>query len=174
VPWIKPKFQVRYWSIANYRNAPPYPVVEVGRGAKAVFGGTADYLTTLRNGYYTVVSSLPSDKPSAASLKASAGTWIPTSAAHPDAPEFQLLRNMLSQQPLYPEGFTFIPPPASPSDNIPPATVQQHMGAYYPRTAQCPVQTFETSGWTGCLAYTQARPVSRVRKNQQPRASLPP
>jgi hypothetical protein len=81
---------------------------------------------------------------------------------------------MLSQQSLYPEGFTFIPPPASPSDNIPPATVQQHMGAYYPRTAQCPVQTFETSGWTGCLAYTQARPVSRVRKNQQPRASLPP
>lgn len=157
VPWIKPKFQVRYWSIADYLNSPPYPVVEVGRGSKAVFGGTADYLTTLRNGYYTVVSSLPSDKPSSASLKASASTWIPTSAAHPDAPEFQLLRNMLSQQPLYPEGFTFIPPPASPSDNIPPAAVQQHMGAYYPQSAQCPVQTFETSGWTGCLAYTKAR-----------------
>jgi hypothetical protein len=60
------------------------------------------------------------------------------------------MRNMLSQQPLYPEGFTFIPPPASPSDTIPPATVQQHMGAYYPQTAQCTVQTFDISGWTGC------------------------
>jgi hypothetical protein len=59
---------------------------------------------------------------------------------------------MLSQQTLYPEGFTFISPPASPSDIIPPATVQEQMGAYYPQTAQCTVQTFETRGWTGCLA----------------------
>src|ERR1039457_5146245 len=36
---------------------------------------------------------------------------------------------MLSQQTLYPEGFTFISPPASPSDIIPPATVQEQMGA---------------------------------------------
>ena len=150
VPWIRPKFQVRYWSIANYLNASPYPVVANGQGSQEVFGGTADYLTTLRHGYYTVVSSLPADKPSPESLRASAATWIPTSAAQPTAPEFQLLRNMLSQQPLYPEGFTFIPPPASPSDTIPPATVQQHMGAYYPQTAQCTVQTFDISGWTGC------------------------
>ena len=53
---------------------------------------------------------------------------------------------MLSQQTLYPEGFTFISPPASPSDIIPPATVQEQMGAYYPQTAQCTVQTFETAG----------------------------
>ncbi len=152
VPWIKPRYQVRYWSIANYINAQPYPVVKVGRGSRAVYGGTADYLTALRNGYYTVVSSLPADKPSAASLKASAATWIPTSASRPASPEFQLLRNMLSQQALYPEGFTFIPPPASPEDDIPPATVQQHMGAYYPQTARCTVQMFERSGWAGCLA----------------------
>ncbi|MFI5063133.1 MAG: hypothetical protein ACHP9Z_04015 [Streptosporangiales bacterium] len=152
VPWIRPGYQVRYWSIANYLNAQPYPVVKVGRGSRAVYGGTPDYLTTLRNGYYTVVSSLPADKPSAASLKASAATWIPTSASRPGSPEFQLLRNMLSQQALYPEGFTFIPPPASPEDDIPPATVRQHMGAYYPQTARCTVQTFESSGWAGCLA----------------------
>jgi hypothetical protein len=150
VRWIRPKFQVRYWSIANYLNAPPYPVVENGQGSDEVFGGTADYLTTLRDGYYTVVSSLPADKPSLESLTANAATWIPTSAGQPTAPEFQLLRNMLSQQRLYPEGFTFIPAPASPSDSIPAATVQQHMGAYYPQTAQCTVQAFETSGWTGC------------------------
>ena len=152
VPWIRPRYQVRYWSIANYINAQPYPVVKVGRGSRAVYGGTPDYLTALRNGYYTVVSSLPADKPSAASLKAGAATWIPTSASRPGSPEFQLLRNMLSQQALYPEGFTCIPPPASPQDDIPPATVRQHMGAYYPQTARCTVQTFSRSGWAGCLA----------------------
>jgi len=155
VPWIHPDFQVRYWSIANYLNTQPYPVVKIGRGSRALFGGTADYLTSLRNGFYTVVSSLPADKPSAAALKTYAATWIPTSAAHPAAPEFQLLRNMLSQQALYPEGFTFIPPPASTSDSIPPATVHQHMGAYYPQTAQCTVRTFDKGGWTGCLAATR-------------------
>jgi hypothetical protein len=152
VPWIRPKFQVRYWSISNYVDKSPDPVVEIGRGSKAIFGGTPDYLTTLKNGYYTVVSSLPADKPSASSLKASAATWIPTSASHPTTPEFQLLRNMLSQENLYPEGFAFISPPASPSETIPPATVRKQMGAYYPQTAECTVQTFETQGWAGCLA----------------------
>ena len=152
VPWVKPRFQVRYWSISNYIDAAPDPVVEIGRGSKTIFGGTPDYLTALKNGYYTVVSSLPADKPSASSLKASTATWIPMSASHPTTPEFQLLRNMLSQQSLYPEGFTFINPPANPSAIIPPATVRKQMGAYYPQTAECTVQTFETQGWTGCLA----------------------
>jgi hypothetical protein len=152
VPWVKPKFQVRYWSISNYIDKAPDPVVKIGRGPKAVFGGTPDYLTTLKNGYYTVVSSLPADKPSASSLKASGATWIPMSASHPATPEFQLLRNMLSQESLYPEGFAFISQPASPSAIIPPATVRKQMGAYYPQTAECTVQTFETRGWTGCLA----------------------
>ena len=128
VPWIHPDFQVRYWSIANYLNAQPYPVVKIGRGSRAIYGGTADYLTSLRDGFYTVVSSLPADKPSAAALKASAATWIPTSAAHPTAPEFQLLRNMLAQQSLYPEGFTFIPPPASSADSIPGHRAAAHGG----------------------------------------------
>jgi hypothetical protein len=152
VSWVQPKFGVRYWSVANYLDQQPYPVVEVGRGSRAVFGGTPDYLTRLKHGYYTVVSSLPSDKPSAASLRAHAATWIPMSASHAATPEFQLLRNMLSQQALYPEGFVFIPPPANPSDIIPPATVRQAMGAYYPQTAQCPVATFEARGWAGCLS----------------------
>jgi hypothetical protein len=152
VPWLKPAFQVRYWSISNYVDTPPDPVVKIGRGSKAIFGGTPDYLTPLKNGYYTVVSSLPADKPTASSLRASAATWIPMSPSHPSTPEFQLLRNMLSQESLYPEGFVFITPPASPSAIITPATVQQQMGAYYPQTAECTVQTFESGGWTGCLA----------------------
>jgi hypothetical protein len=152
VSWIKPKFQVLYWSIANYLAAVPYPVVEASQGTNAQFGATPDYLTTLQDGYYTVVSSLPSHKPSAASLKANDATWIPMSASNSAAPEFQLLRNMLPQQSLYPEGFAFIKPSANPSDIIPPAKVRQQMGAYYPQTAQCPVATFETGGWAACLA----------------------
>jgi len=155
VSWIKPKFQVLSWSIANYLAALPYPVVKTGQGGAAQFGGTPDYLTTLQDGYYTVVSSLPSDKPSAASLKANAATWIPMSASNSATPEFQLLRNVLPQQSRYPEGFAFIKPPANPSDIIPPAKVRQQMAAYYPQTAQCPVGTFETDGWAGCLAATR-------------------
>jgi hypothetical protein len=156
VAWTKPAFQVLYWSIANYLDTRPYPAVEVGKGAQARFGATPDYLTQLRHGYYTVVTSLPSDKPSAASLAADSATWIPMSAAYPRTPEFQLLRNVLPQQTSYPQGFAFISPPANPSDIIRPVTVRRQMGAYYPQTAECTVRTFETRGWAGCLAATGA------------------
>jgi hypothetical protein len=156
-----PTFQVRYWSVSNYVAAKPYPLVKVGLGTKVIFGGTPDYLTTLKDGYYAVVSSLPSDKPSPSSLMANAAAWIPTSPSRPMNPEFQLLRNMLSQQSLYPEGFAFIRAPASSSDIIPPAAAAEQMGAYYPQTAQCTVETFETQGWTGCLAASTAAVAGR-------------
>jgi hypothetical protein len=156
VSWTKPAFQVLYWSIANYLDAQPYPAVEIGQGAQAQFGATPDYLTRLRHGYYTVVSSLPSDEPSAASLKAYAATWIPMSAAYPRTPEFQLLRNVLPQKATYPQGFAFLAPPANPSDILSPASVRRQMGAYYPQTAECTVRTFENRGWAGCLAATRA------------------
>jgi hypothetical protein len=152
VSWLNPAFQVRSWSISNYLDMQPYPVVEVGQGSAAQVGATPDYLTTLQGGYYTVVSSLPSAKPSAASLKAHAATWIPMSASHAATPEFQLLRNLLPQQSSYPEGFAFISPPANPSKIIGPAAVRRQMGAYYPQTAQCTVAAFEAGGWAGCLA----------------------
>jgi hypothetical protein len=156
VSWVNPAFQVRYWSISNYLDMQPYPVVEVGQGSAALVGATPDYLTTLKGGYYTVVSSLPSDKPSAASLTAHAATWIPMSASHAATPEFQLLRNVLPQHSSYPEGFAFISPPANPSKIIGPAAVRRQMGAYYPQTAQCTVAAFEAGGWAGCLAAAHA------------------
>jgi hypothetical protein len=156
VSWLNPAFQVRYWSISNYLDMQPYPVVEVGQGSAALVGATPDYLTTLQGGYYTVVSSLPSAKPSAASLTAHGATWIPMSASHAATPEFQLLRNVLPQHASYPEGFAFISPPANPSKIIGPAAVRRQMGAYYPQTAQCTVAAFEAGGWAGCLAATHA------------------
>jgi len=155
VSWLNPAFQVRYWSISNYLGMQPYPVVEVGQGSAALVGATPDYLTTLKGGYYTVVSSLPSDKPSAASLTAHAATWIPMSASHAATPEFQLLRNVLPQHSSYPQGFAFISAPANPSKIIGPVAVRRRMGAYYPQTAQCKVAVFETRGWAGCLAATR-------------------
>ena len=152
VSWTKPKFQVLYWSIANYLAQKPYPVVPASQGTNTQFGGTPDYRTTVQGGYYTVVSSLPSDKPSARSLKANAATWIPTSSSNSTAPEFQLLRNVLPQRSSYPQAFSFVKPPANPSDIITPARVSQQMGAYYPQTAQCSVAAFEAGGWAGCVA----------------------
>jgi hypothetical protein len=152
VSWTKPKYQVLYWSIANYLAKKPYPVVPASQGTNTQFGGTPDYLTTVQGGYYTIVSALPSDKPSARSLKANAATWIPTSSSNSTAPEFQLLRNVLPQRSRYPEAFAFIKPPVNPSDIIIPAKVRQQMGAYYPQTAQCSVAAFEAGGWAGCLA----------------------
>jgi hypothetical protein len=152
VAWVKPKFQVLSWSIANYVGTKPYPVTEAAQGANVQVGGTPDYLTTLQNGYYTVVSSPSTDKPSAKSLKANGATWIPTSAVYSTTPEFQLLRNVLPQQSRYSQGFAFIKPPANPSDITAAAKVKKQMGAYYPQTAQCPIATFETGGWTACLA----------------------
>lgn len=156
VAWVKPKFQVLSWSVANYVGTKPYQVTEALKGTNVQFGGTPDYATTLHNGYYTVVSSPATDKPSAKSLKANAATWIPTSAVYASTPEFQLLRNVLPQQSRYPQAFAFIKPPANPSDIIPAATVKKQMGAYYPQTAQCPVATFESGGWTACLAASKA------------------
>jgi hypothetical protein len=156
VAWVKPKFQVLSWSIANYVGTKPYPVAEAAKGANVQVGGTPDYLTALQNGYYTVVSSPATDKPSAKSLKANAATWIPTSAVYSTTPEFQLLRNVLPQQSRYSEAFAFIKPPANPSDIISSATVRKQMGPYYPQAAQCPVATFESGGWTACLAASRA------------------
>jgi hypothetical protein len=156
VSWTKPAFQVLYWSIANYLDTQPYPAVEAGEGAQAQFGATPDYLTPLKHGYYTVVTSLPPDQPSVASLQANFATWIPMSAAYPRTQEFQLLRNVLPQRTSYPQGFAFITAPANPSDITPPATVRRQMGAYYPQTAECTVRTFETRGWAGCLAASRA------------------
>jgi len=152
VSLTRPKFQVLYWSIVNYLAASPYPAVETSQGAAGQVGGTPDYLTTVQGGYYTVVSSLPSNKPSAASLKANGATWIPMSASKPATPEFQLLRNVLPQRSRYPEGFAFVKRPANPSDIVTPAKVRQRMGAYYPQIAQCSVGAFEAGGWAGCLA----------------------
>jgi hypothetical protein len=152
VSLTRPKFQVLYWSIANYLAASPYPVIEASQGTKDQAGATPDYLTTARGGYYTVVSSLPSNKPSAASLKANGATWIPMSASKSTTPEFQLLRNVLPQRSRYPQGFAFAKAPANPSDIITPARVRQRMGAYYPQTAQCSVAAFEAGGWAGCVA----------------------
>ena len=152
VAWVKPKFQVLSWSIANYVGTKPYPVAEAAKGANVQVGGTPDYLTTLQNGYYTVVSSPATDKPSAKSLKANAATWIPTSAVYSTTPEFQLLRNVLPQRSRYPEGFAFVKPPANPSDIVTPAKLRQRMGAYYPQIAQCSLGAFEAGGWAGCVA----------------------
>jgi hypothetical protein len=144
-------YQLRYWSVNNYLVKEPYPVVTEGSGPNRSYGGTADYQTTIDpSGYYTVVSSLPQDKPSAASLTASSATWIPMQGDQPSVAETQWMRNMMGEDFQY--AIQQIPPAASASEYVPGSVVSQAMGPYYPTSAQCSVAAFEAQGTSGCFA----------------------
>ncbi|MBS1877929.1 MAG: hypothetical protein JST31_00295 [Actinobacteria bacterium] len=144
-------YQLRYWSVNNYLLKEPYPVVTEGVGPNRRYGGTADYQTAVdANGYYTVVSSLPGDKPSSASLAANSATWIPMQGDQPSVAESQWMRNMMGESFQY--AIQQIPHAASPTEYIPSSVVAQVMGPYYPTSAQCPVSVFEAQGTGGCLA----------------------
>ncbi len=144
-------YQLRYWSVNNYLVKEPYPVVTEGRGPDRRYGGTADYQTTVgSNGYYNVVSSLPSDKPSEASLAANAATWIPMQANQPAVAETQWMRNMMGEG--FANAIQQIPHAASPTEYVPSPVVAQAMGPYYPTSVQCPVSVFQAEGVSGCFS----------------------
>jgi hypothetical protein len=143
-------YQVRYWSVNNYLIKEPYPVVTEGAGPNRTYGGTADYQTAVDgSGRYTVVSSLPADKPTASTLAANTATWIAMQGDQPNVAETQWMRNMLSN---YPNAIQNIPPASSPTEYVTGPIVAQTMGAYYPRSAQCSTATFATGGADACFA----------------------
>jgi hypothetical protein len=143
-------YQLRYWSVNNYLVKEPYPVVTEGAGPNRSYGGTADYQTAVdAGGYYTVVSSLPADKPSTASLSAGSATWIPMQGDQPSVAETQWMRNMMGS---FPYAIQNIPHAASDTEYVPSSVVAEAMGPYYPTSAQCPVAVFEAQGASGCFA----------------------
>jgi hypothetical protein len=147
-------YQLRYWSVNNYPVKEPYPVVTTGTGKNKTYGGVADYQTaTDSNGYYTVVSSLPNDKPSASSLASNSATWIAMQGDEPNVAETQWMRNMMGE---FQYAVQSVPAPALATDYVPAATVEQAMGPYYPRSAQCTVAVFEAQGVDGCFAASAA------------------
>ena len=63
-----PPRDLRFSSLCNYKYQTPYPLVSCA----------ADFEMPLDNlGRYTVVSGLPQDKPSAATLAANSAVWVP-------------------------------------------------------------------------------------------------
>ncbi len=143
-------YQVRYWSVNNYLVKEPYPVVTKGVGKNKTYGGTADYQTDINSqGQYTIVSSMPADKPSASALSSNSATWIAMQQDQPNVAETQWIRNMMGD---FPYAIQNIPRAASDTDYVTSSAVQQAMGPYYPQSAQCAVQIFETQGADGCFA----------------------
>jgi hypothetical protein len=144
-------YQLRYWSVNNYLVKEPYPVVTEGAGPNRRYGGTADYQTAVNSsGQYTVVSSLPENRPSEASLAASSATWIPMQGDQPGVAETQWMRNMMGEDFAY--SIQQIPHAAEPTEYVPASVVAKAMGPYYPESAQCSVATFEAGGAAACFA----------------------
>jgi hypothetical protein len=144
-------YQLRYWSVNNYLVKEPYPVVTEGVGPNRRYGGTADYQTAVNSsGYYTVVSSLPDDKPSEASLAANSATWIPMQGDQPAVAETQWMRNMMGED--FANSVQQIPHATSPTEYVPSPVLAQAMGSYYPTSVQCPVSVFQTEGVSGCFS----------------------
>jgi hypothetical protein len=143
LPWPDPSVDLRYWSLCNNEDVSPYPVVAVTdpqTGAE-IFGCSADLNTPLVNGQYTYVLSSLADRPPNATTT-NGVAWLPYSSDPVD--QVLVFRNMLDNG--FPNAIQAVPQ----DDN--PASAQQVMGDYYPRMAQCPVDTFNQGGPAACFA----------------------
>ncbi len=152
VPWTDPTWQVRYWSITNNVYEKPFPVVTLGSGDRAVYGGAPDLTTPLdADGRYTVVVSHPADRPDNATL-ADGVAWLPTQVSAPKAWETLIVRNMLPN-PTFANAIQQI----DPADYGDPAAAAAAMDAYYPLVAACERSVFESGGADACFAASAAR-----------------
>lgn len=120
--------QVRYWSICEYDFA-----------TQRYVACSPDYQTPLDSqGYFTVVVSDPSNRPSNAN-PANGVTWLPWGPYYDGMPFY---RQMLASA-----GFTHAI--ANVPQGADPHTIE---GDYYPVAAYCTKQRFEQKGWQGCLS----------------------
>ena len=119
--------QVRYWSICEY-DLPTERYVAC----------SPDYQTPLDSqGYFTVVVSDPSNRPSNATA-ANGVTWLPWGPYYDGMPFY---RQMLPSAD-FTQAIAQIPLGTDP---------QAVMGDYYPVAAYCTKQRFEQGGWQACL-----------------------
>ena len=120
--------QVRYWSICEYDFA-----------SQRYVACSPDYQTPLDSqGYFTVVVSDPSHRPSNATA-ANGVTWLPWGPYYDGMPFY---RQMLAS-PGFAQAIARVPQGADPR------TIE---GEYYPTAAYCTKQRFEQAGWQGCLS----------------------
>jgi hypothetical protein len=130
--------QVRYWSLCNYGAL----VVEIGTGPVLMDGCLFDeQVPTDADGFYTVVVSLPEDRPANATAQCGVawldwgkGDWL----ARPDLATL-IMRNQLSD-PSFVEGIDKV---------LTPETEPQVMGDYYPTSRYLTPAQFEARGCPG-------------------------
>ena len=150
--WEPPGVMMRYWSMCNNNEQPPFPVVACG----------ADYQTNLdAQGYYTYVLSEPEQTDPTATP-----SWIPPDAnwlpwGSQTTPNILILRNMLPDS-----AFTHSVQAAIQAGCVVPngnsvsredavkaaACAQGVMGEYYPQAVYCDKQVFISEGWQSCVA----------------------
>jgi len=119
--------QVRYWSICEYDLI-----------TERYVACSPGYETPLDSaGYFTVVVSDPSNRPSNATA-ANGVTWLPWGPYYDGMPFY---RQMLAA-PSFAQAIAQIPAGTDPG---------VVMGDYYPRAAYCTKQRFEDGGWQACL-----------------------
>jgi hypothetical protein len=150
-PWNPQAINLRYWSLCSNIYRRPWPVVVVSENGQTILGCAPDLATAQDNdGFYTYVVSHVSDRPSDAALAANAATWLPFSNTQPYARSLLILRNMLGADFLQ-----SVQNCAAGSDPGSIASCKASMSAYYPETAECQAQTFETGGTAACFSEYQ-------------------
>jgi hypothetical protein len=144
-PWPAAGVDVQYWSLCNYLVTAQIPLV-----ANRLPDGAVDYgcrydsqVTLDRDGYYTFVVGTEAQR--AAIDQIPDATFLPFSTAQPTTTHVLLLRTMLVT-PSFAEAAQNVP------ENGNAASAAAVMGAYYPRTAICPLATLASSGPAACLA----------------------
>lgn len=128
----EPGVDVRYWSMCQNDLVTPYPVVACA----------ADFQTAVDDaGYYTYVVAAPADVPTRAATDPTV-TVLPWGST--DVPAKVLfMRHMLPSRQFYPNSVQ-----ASQASGVDPST---SMGAYYPQSTYCAVDTYQAGGWRACL-----------------------
>lgn len=154
--WEPPGVLMRYWSMCNNNQRPPFPVVACA----------ADYRTNLdERGYYTYVLSEPepSDPTTAPSWVPPDATWLPWGSQV--TPNILLLRNMLPDSSFTHSIQAAIQAGCVVNNSGSPTREEQVKAAacahrvmkkYYPRAVYCEKQVFINEGWRGCFAAAES------------------
>jgi hypothetical protein len=154
--WEPTGLKMRYWSMCNNNEQPPFPVVACG----------ADYKTNLdARGYYTYVLSEPEREDPTATP-----SWIPPDATRlpwgsRTTPNILILRNMLPNSTFTHSVQAAIQAgcvvnnggSVSREDAVKAAKcAYKVMRQYYPRAVYCDKQVFINEGWRGCFAAAES------------------
>jgi hypothetical protein len=139
--------QLRYWSWCSNELANPYPAVQCAADDETVLDA---------QDYYTVVISMPQDRPRNAT-KANGVTWLAWENASTARSSAQVVPNIAYLRTMLPAaGFTQsaqgVPAPtAGASAQQLAAQAAATMGPYYPAGVYCTKSQFETQGPLSCF-----------------------